>query len=103
MNTLVENCEHIEDQAEPCKYYVLTNYPVRLPKEIVDFIDENKRVEAKTFKDTAPHEYVVRDQCTNEDMFVSFAQYIRANGATEFFRKKPYKYMYIGGYKYWTM
>lgn len=103
VKALVENCEHIEDQAEPCKYYILTNYPLRLPLEMRDFIEENKRVEAKTFKDTAPHEYVVRGECLNEQSFLNFAQYIRDYWATEYFRKKPYKYMYIGGYKYWTM
>lgn len=74
-------------------------------KEIKSFIDRNNWKEAKTYKQTAPHEYLVFDELSNKDkvIFIDFVIHIRKNGIKERFWRTFFIYYYLDGYKYWTM
>ena len=62
--------------------------------------------EAVTYRETAPHEYVVRkweqDDRGNQD-FDSFITLIRRFGYADFFYKVRHLYWVIDEHKYWTM
>ena len=59
---------------------------------------------AKTYEKTAPHEYTVRKWRPDlDDEFCWFVEYIRQNGVVETFWKNRYTYLYLDGYRYWTM
>jgi len=59
---------------------------------------------AKTYADTWPHEYTVRDWRSDIDGEFAWAvQYIRNHGTTEKFFEDTYIYLYLDGLKYWTM
>lgn len=74
-------------------------------KLIKDFIKRNKWKEAKSYKKTAPHEYLVLDDLSKKDKidFIDFIIYIRKNGIKERFWRTFFIYYYLDGYKYWTM
>ena len=70
------------------------------------FVAERRWQFAKTYADTAPHEYTIRDwkpEKASQDHFDRFIQLIRQHGVTEKFWGKPNAYLYIGDWKYWTM
>ena len=69
------------------------------------WIAEQEWTFAKTYAETAPHEYIVRTELSDDDVeiFVDFVQYIRDNGVVERFYGRQYTYLYLDGYKYWTM
>lgn len=71
-----------------------------------DFIDMRSWREAVTYRDTAPHEYVVRkwesdDQGQAE--FDRFVVLIRRFGYADFYYRVRHIYWAIGDHKYWTM
>lgn len=74
--------------------------------EILDFIHNNEWVFAKTMPE-APHEYVVKNKLSPfyKTQFERLAKYIRIFGRTErYLGTHPARqYLYVGGYKYWTM
>ena len=49
-----------------------------------------------------PHDYTLRRQAAPED-FERAVRYVREHGRMEQFWGKPYKVLYSGEYKYWTM
>lgn len=52
----------------------------------------------------APHEYIVRNKCPlTDDEFVYFVEMQRQFGKKERWGKYNNSYLYIDGYKYWTM
>jgi len=52
----------------------------------------------------APHEYIVRDKCPlTDDEFVYFVEMQRQFGIKERWGRYNNPYLYIDGYKYWTM
>ena len=52
----------------------------------------------------APHEYIVRNKCPlTDDEFVYFVEMQRQFGKKERWGKYNNPYLYIDGYKYWTM
>ena len=70
------------------------------------FIAERRWQFAKTYAETAPHEYTIRDWMSDkvsQDQFYQFVQLVRQHGVTEKFWGKPNTYFYIGDWKYWTM
>jgi len=71
------------------------------------FINSVKWQEAKTYRDTFPHEYTVSNWIgSRKDLFnkfYSFVEYIRKNGYQKKFFKKTYTYLDVDGYQYWTM
>jgi len=55
---------------------------------------------ARTMQDN-PHEYALRTQ--HDLAFDAAVRYIRENGAVEYFKGRPYKTLYFGEHKFWTM
>lgn len=65
------------------------------------YIDSNFWKPAK-MKET--HAYVVREWEPHRDHeFVAMVNLIRAHGKAENFYRSQYIYLYLDGYKYWTM
>lgn len=50
-----------------------------------------------------PHDYTLRSSWVNDREFVDVVLYIRENGVKEYWGGKQYVYLYMNGYKYWTM
>lgn len=71
--------------------------------EYMEFINNQKWIFAKTYADKAPHEYCLKKNCENIDLFNEAVQFIRDNGVKEYFFKRAFIYFYHDGYKYWTM
>lgn len=71
---------------------------------ITSYIDSVEWKFAKTYANTAPHEYTIRKWNPNlDDMFVEMAQFIREWGYVEYFYRTPFRYFNFGELKYWTM
>ena len=70
------------------------------------FITRRKWREAVTYRDTAPHEYIVRtweeDEQGNRD-FDRFIAHIRRFGFADFYYKVRHIYWQVNESKYWTM
>lgn len=66
------------------------------------FIKDSKWIFAKTFAKSFPHDYCLRENSV-ESEFEWAVLYIRKAGREEPFWRKVYIYLYIDGYKYWTM
>jgi hypothetical protein len=71
-----------------------------------EFVAQRSWREAATYRETAPHEYVVRkweasDQ-GNED-FSRFITLIRRFGCADFYYRVRHIYWTVDGFKYWTM
>ena len=59
---------------------------------------------AKTYADTWPHEYTIREWTPDQEQeFVWFAQYIREHGITRPFFKRMHTYFEVDEWEYWTM
>lgn len=50
-----------------------------------------------------PHEWTHKKDWDDDELFESVVEYIRENGIKERFFRKQYIYLYLNGYKYWTM
>jgi len=50
-----------------------------------------------------PHEYTLKEDWYDKELFEKTVQAIRDNGVKEKFYKKTFTYFYANGYKYWTM
>jgi hypothetical protein len=75
-----------------------------MDEKIEKFIDSANWVFAKTYAETAPHEYAVREKNPHlEDEFVYFVKFIRKHGYKEKFWSKLHTYYDVGEYKYWTI
>lgn len=71
-----------------------------------DFIARRKWREAVTYRETAPHEYTIRQwelggQAKQD--FDQFAVYVRRFGCADFFYKIRHIYWAVDEFKYWTM
>ena len=60
--------------------------------------------EAVTYRDTWPHEYVMAKRDRQEALLAAFCERIAHGEGIEcrFFHQKR-QYLFLGGYKYWTM
>ena len=74
----------------------------RLNDKLCDFIANEKWTFAKTYADTWPHEYIVRER-VDECLFVEFVLHIRKYGYEGQFYSKKIVYFDQDGYTYWTM
>jgi hypothetical protein len=74
----------------------------RLSNEIKQFIDETPWTWAKTYADSWPHHYIVKDK-VDESLFQKFVLHIREFGEWELFYNTPLKYYEEDGMVYWTM
>jgi hypothetical protein len=75
---------------------------VRLSAHLKAFVDGQTWTFAKTYAETWPHEYLVRDR-VNEDLFVQLVRHIRAFGYEGKFYHQTYTYFEEEGLVYWTM
>ena len=50
-----------------------------------------------------PHWYTRRGDWQSEEEFEWAVSYIRNNGVKEYFGRKEFTYLYIDGFKHWTM
>lgn len=74
----------------------------------MNFYEMNELLEAKswTFAKTMPgipHQYISRDKWRDEVSFGYVVDYIRRHGRKERWRHYNHHYLYLSGYKYWTM
>jgi len=74
----------------------------RFPKELKDFINKSDWTFAKTYAETWPHHYILKER-VNEDLFIKMVKHIRCYGHEGQFYKKKYTYFEEDGYVYWTM
>ena len=70
-----------------------------------DFVERNKWISSKTYENTAPHEYIVKDKLSPDDqkIFEEAVQFIRENGYEGSHAGKKYVYHNLDVHKYWTM
>ncbi|MGB6867217.1 MAG: hypothetical protein WBE11_16145 [Candidatus Aminicenantaceae bacterium] len=74
----------------------------RFPDEIKEFINNTQWTFAKTYADTWPHHYIVRDR-VDEKLFVKTVEHIRRFGYEGWFYKMKITYFDEDGLVYWTM
>lgn len=74
-------------------------------RKIEEFIRRNKWIFAKTYAESAPHEYIVKEKLTRDDQkfFEEYVAYIRKNGFAARFWDQEHLYYELGGRYYWTM
>ena len=72
------------------------------PKDLADFVTNEKWTFAKTLALTWPHEYIVRNR-VDEGLFLMLVRHIREHGYEGRFYAKTYTYFDAGGMVYWTM
>lgn len=66
-------------------------------------IEKGKWIWAKTYP-SIPHEYIVRGKCgLSDDEFLYLVVAQRTCGVHEQWHKYNFPYLYLDGYKYWTM
>ena len=75
---------------------------VTLPPLLSDFVNNTKWTFAKTYAETWPHEYIVRDR-VDETQFVQLVTHIRTHGYVGKFYRMSITYFDEGGMTYWTM
>ncbi len=73
-----------------------------LPPELKAFMDNTSWTFAKTYAQTWPHEYIVRDR-VDEALFLALVSHIREHGYEGWFYRKPITYFDEDGMVYWTM
>ena len=69
--------------------------------EIEKLFDSFKWRFAKTYANSNPHEYIVRDKDCNNDVFDSICEYIKKNGHYEYFYNHKGIYISVGNFTYW--
>lgn len=72
------------------------------PDELLRYVREQKWTFAKTYADTWPHEYIVREK-RHEELFLALIQHIRTYGYQGRFYNKEITYYEQDGLVYWTM
>jgi hypothetical protein len=83
--------------AEPVQKYLR-----EFPHDLKQFIESAPWTFAKTFAETWPHEYLVRDR-VNEALFVCLARHIYRHGYEGRFYEMTYIYFDYGEHTYWNM
>jgi hypothetical protein len=70
-----------------------------------NFVNTFDRIFAKTYAETAPHEYIVLKKVGLEHRsdFVKAARFIRESGFQAYYYKVRRFYYILDGYYYWTM
>jgi hypothetical protein len=78
------------------------NDPATLPHNLREFVEEAQWTFAKTYAETWPHEYIVRER-VDEQLFVQLVRHIREHGYEGTFYRKAITYFDEDGLVYWTM
>ena len=76
--------------------------PNRLSSELASFSNSVEWTWAKTYADTWPHYYIVKER-VDENLFQKFVLHIREYGEWELFYNMSLKYFEEDGVVYWTM
>ena len=99
-------CHDAPDGIAWADYILLTLYhvamPNRLSSELASFISSVEWTWAKTYADSWPHHYIVKDR-VDENLFQKFVLHIREHGVWEDFYKSQFKHFEQDGVVYWTM
>lgn len=71
-------------------------------KEIIEFIETNRWIFARTYAAFCPHEYVVKERLSEKSQksFVDFLNFIEKHGFVAYYGKTPRKYYIVGDYYY---
>lgn len=75
---------------------------IPMPQELHEFIVSTLWTFAKTYAETYPHEYIVRDR-VDPALYDQMSELIDNNGYTENYYNKPVIYLDHDGYTYWHM
>tara|TARA_B100000959_G_C14613071_1_gene472893 strand:- start:319 stop:603 length:285 start_codon:yes stop_codon:yes gene_type:complete len=70
--------------------------------EFSEFMDAHDFRFAKTMPEE-PHWYTLREGWEDQEAFDACVRFIREEGVTEYYRRRPYIKIRCGEYKYWTM
>jgi hypothetical protein len=71
-------------------------------EKVRKLLAEAEWIFAKTMPEN-PHHYCLRKNFGNDKDFVYLVQYIRNNGVKEDWKGYSYIYLYLDGYRYWSM
>ena len=74
----------------------------RFDDDLQLFIDTAEWTFAKTYADTWPHHYIVKEK-VDESLFLKMVMHIREHGEWEYFYSAQLKYFEQDGMVYWTM
>ena len=74
-------------------------------EELKAWVNKQDWVEAKTYKNTAPHQYLVKWKIPFKEhkYFIAFVKLIDKEGVYEQFYNTKFKYYHMGNKKYWSM
>lgn len=75
---------------------------MELPEKLKNFIIEQNWIFAKTYAETWPHEYIVKERVDN-DKFIELAYHIDQFGYEDYFYKMKQTYFDYDGFTYWHM
>jgi len=76
--------------------------PSKWPEELERFIKTEEWTFAKTYAQTWPHEYLVKER-VDEGMFMDMVRHIRKHGHKAAFYRREYTYFQQDDLVYWTM
>ena len=76
--------------------------PQSFSPDLLQFVNNEKWVFAKTYAKTWPHEYIVRES-VDKGLFDNLVEHIRANGYQGYFYTMEITYYDEAGLVYWTM
>jgi len=80
-----------------------TDPTASFPEDLRAFVDREPWTFAKTYAETWPHEYLVRDRVACQELFEQLVEYIRTYGYRADFYSRKITYFDEGGLTYWTM
>lgn len=73
--------------------------------KIIEFLEKQHWIFAKTYANSAPHSYCLKEKVVGTDEeFAEACRYILENGFEgKWYGKYPNRYIYANGYMYWFM
>lgn len=71
-------------------------------KQVQYVLESQEWIFAKTMANI-PHSYTIKKKWDSSALYEACFHYINKHGIVEYFYGKPYKYLYLGNYKYWAM
>lgn len=72
-------------------------------KYILSIIGKENWRFSKTYANSNPHEYIVRNKCSSIEDFDFLCELIKNNGHIEYFYNHRGTYLSIGDFTYWVM
>lgn len=95
--------KQVKKHTEALEYLLSSPDNIYDVTKIKAYIDKCQWRWAKTYQ-SIPHEYIVRNKCElSDDEFLYIVKAQRDTGIHEVWGKYYFPYLYIDGYKYWTM